>query len=607
MKSSIKMAAMALFTALVLVGCGQVRQQQSGSASVVFGLSGNACTRAGSFMEQGVPAGVARIVLHLSDAKGSIVKRMAIDPASLERQGLLVPELKPGKYAMDLVACGKNSSPLYGAHIGPVVVAENRKTRVRAFLPKLGAMNCVGGANISPLVPEFKGDGFSDTAQTAFACAARYDNRFWVLGGFNSISGNTTAAVGQLAAGTAVWEYRADLGLFVRPVDAHGKVMSLPVPWAAGHCISTRDGVVMVGGVQSGEVGPAKYPGTQPPVMLKVEKGESLRKTGLLLSAKGVGTLRLPEGVYPYSSVTDLGAGLFMVCGGMKGDGSAVGSCAVLQEKSGSVVHVRDIGLNVPRYGHSATLLDSGEVLIIGGYSQNAQDMPIELVDPKGRSTMALKINVTSSRKMPWTAFHAAWLVSKGKVLIVGGNRVTPAGSDQSRPAAISGVRKGAELISLDGSFDKGYEVSVTDLDVTPDTQYKQDPWTMVSMATTANLSGKPLLAYGFRAFSSSNATQDCYGPDDKMVAVCMPKTIRVLDLNITNAGLQTDTSFWDTSSKLGAVALSLDDDRVLLMGGIQVNAEGRTPPSHPSKEVTLLTQPAPAFLKMCKESLNAK
>jgi hypothetical protein len=72
--------------------------------------------------------------------------------------------------------------------------------------------------------------------------------------------------------------------------------------------------------------------------------------------------------------------------------------------------------MTMPRYGHTATLLPDGEVLVAGGAPKGIYTSAAELYNPStGRW------RTTGSMTMP-RAFHGATLLDDGEVLVAGGN-----------------------------------------------------------------------------------------------------------------------------------------------------------------------------------------
>lgn len=86
--------------------------------------------------------------------------------------------------------------------------------------------------------------------------------------------------------------------------------------------------------------------------------------------------------------------------------------------RNGRFVYTGD--LNVPRFGHAATLLPNGKVLILGGITREGRHTKkitsIELYD-SSTGKFTLVGHMTTPR-----AFHTAILLPNGKVLIAGGN-----------------------------------------------------------------------------------------------------------------------------------------------------------------------------------------
>lgn len=107
------------------------------------------------------------------------------------------------------------------------------------------------------------------------------------------------------------------------------------------------------------------------------------------------------------------------------------GVAEIFDPGSGSRGAITQLGqrMYTARFGHTATLLKSGKILIAGGYDPNADDSAVtdtaELFDPADGTFIALtrgapdraNIHVMNSPRV----FHTATLLDNGKVLIVGG------------------------------------------------------------------------------------------------------------------------------------------------------------------------------------------
>src|SRR5690349_10154949 len=144
--------------------------------------------------------------------------------------------------------------------------------------------------------------------------------------------------------------------------------------------------------------------------------------------------------------------------------------CAVAQT-SGTFIKTGD--LNVPRVGHTATLLNDGRVLIAGGRSMTKGVVtPLssaELYDPAS-GTFSLTGNMTTGR-----SYHTATVLFDGRVLITGGDDgnyegitsaelYDPATGTFSAAGHMSEARGAATLLStgkvlLSGANDRSLEL----------------------------------------------------------------------------------------------------------------------------------------------------
>ena len=94
---------------------------------------------------------------------------------------------------------------------------------------------------------------------------------------------------------------------------------------------------------------------------------------------------------------------------------SPVVQCAALAQSVGANPHVELTGsLHDSRYGHTATLLPNGQVLVAGGGNSYIPHNTAELYDP---DTGIWRLTGSLSRRV----YHSATLLQNGQVLVVGG------------------------------------------------------------------------------------------------------------------------------------------------------------------------------------------
>jgi hypothetical protein len=107
--------------------------------------------------------------------------------------------------------------------------------------------------------------------------------------------------------------------------------------------------------------------------------------------------------------------------------------------------YMQPASLNVPRYGHTATLLNDGRVLIAGGFdSTGAALSSVEIFDATGENVALLTSHLTTPR-----ANHSATLLNNGQVLIAGGTDGTEVlNSTDIYDSSATAIFPGANLVA---------------------------------------------------------------------------------------------------------------------------------------------------------------
>ena len=126
-------------------------------------------------------------------------------------------------------------------------------------------------------------------------------------------------------------------------------------------------------------------------------------------------TLSVPRYVH---TATPLSDGRVLIAGGYSGSGaySGTNTADIFDPTTENFVPVASL-MNSARYGHTATLLPNGKVLLAGGWSRNAPVASAEIFDPTTLTFSALANAMTSAREA-----HTATLLMNGNVLIAGGD-----------------------------------------------------------------------------------------------------------------------------------------------------------------------------------------
>jgi hypothetical protein len=275
-----------------------------------------------------------------------------------------------------------------------------------------------------------------------------------------------------------------------------------------------------------------------------------------------------------FHTATLLPNGKVLVAGGQNAGYAPVVSAELYDPSTGTFSATGN--MTVPRAGHTATLLNNGKVFIAGGASDptGTAVSSAELYDPTTGTFTATPGSMTAAR-----ASHTATLLQSGKVLIAGGDMFLYNASGQSVASAetfdsstgtftatgsmtVPRESHTATLLSsgkvlLTGGSDGilGYTPTTTLYSSSETFDPSTGQFTAAGMMTTQRLwqtasllaSGKVLVAGG-DSTSQTNATTDLFDPSSGSFAA---------------TGNMTEPRFYHAAS-------TLNDGTVLISGGVQ-------------------------------------
>jgi hypothetical protein len=275
-----------------------------------------------------------------------------------------------------------------------------------------------------------------------------------------------------------------------------------------------------------------------------------------------------------FHTATLLPNGKVLVAGGQNAGYAPVTSAELFDPSTGTFSATGN--MTVPRAGHTATLLNNGKVLIAGGNSDasGAAVSSAELYDPSTGAFTATPGSMTAAR-----VSHTATLLQSGKVLIAGGDVLFYNASGQSlasaetfdpstetftatnsmtvpRESHTATLLSGGKVLITGGSDGTlGYTATTTLYASSETFDPSTGQFTAAGMMTTQRLwqtasllaSGRVLVAGG-DSVSRTEATADFFDPTSGSFAA---------------TGNMTEPRFYHAAS-------TLNDGTVLISGGLQ-------------------------------------
>ncbi|WP_275439090.1 Kelch repeat-containing protein [Archangium violaceum] len=309
----------------------------------------------------------------------------------------------------------------------------------------------------------------------------------------------------------------------------------------------------------------------------------SLRQTQTLAECGAPGSL---NNARHHHTVTVFEDGKVLVVGGVDSSGTPLSSAELYDPDTGCWTAAGS--LSTARYDHTATLLSTGQVLISGGEADGYTDNTAELYDPT--SPEGSRWTPTSSMNSA-RAGHTATLINEDEVLVVGGR----AYGDDTDTLEIYDIESGtwtllenihlatprsghtATLLSegrvvIMGGNSFYNNIASVEL-YAKDTSASQGTLTSLSPLSTARVghtatllsTGKVLVTGGRDALFNDLNSADLYDPNDLDVDDGAGGDGH--DGSTVPAGGSTGTTM--TYGRRGHTATELPDGRILVLGGI--------------------------------------
>src|SRR5438067_2621507 len=312
---------------------------------------------------------------------------------------------------------------------------------------------------------------------------------------------------------------------------------------------------------------------------------------------KELNPLVVPRTAHAATALTD---GRILITGGRDSAGNIVAVSEIFDPASNT--STASATLTTPRVDHTATLLPNGKVLVAGGTGASGAVTSAEIFDP---SNPVAGFRVISSTMGAARARHTATLLNSGKVLIAGGDDAGTAEifdpateSFSSALLAMAAARIGhsATLFSDDSVLLVGGNTDSMELFTPTDQKFTLDLHAMSAVRTgheAIELSGTRLLFFEGdtgNTIDEFNPSADTLALKGTMAAAASSATLlangKILVLGPDSAGLYSPdaadpaaafTAFDETSvpgstalRRSGQTATELSGDkRILVAGGV--------------------------------------
>lgn len=315
------------------------------------------------------------------------------------------------------------------------------RTNHSATLMPSGRVLIVGGFRIAALNSAVLYDPPTDTWITALTLATPRsahtatllpNGKVLVSGGLN---GGNAIASAELFDATTGWSTVASMGATRQGHAA--ALLSTGEVLVAGGAVGSAGGSARQGGAELYDPVANRWNYADPLLAARSQATLTALPNGRLLLVAGsdvsgaLSSAELYERSTPYLGVWVPGGALqagrmnhtttllpsgkaLVVGGGLISDGNSALASVELYDQAANTFSAA-VPLAVPRRYHSATLLNSGKVLVVGGYNGTNILNTAVVYDPAANS-WASTGNMSRSRGL-----HTATLLASGKVLIVGG------------------------------------------------------------------------------------------------------------------------------------------------------------------------------------------